>query len=238
MTSPAPLLALDTASPVASVAVGAGGGIVGEESMARTATARELLSRIDSCLKRGGIARQELAGVLLLRGPGSFTGLRIGLATALAMHEALAIPALAVPTLPVLASCAAGAGAVSGDPRPIVACVDALRGEWFCQRFDDALEGDSSPWRLPDTDPQRCATEELRRFAPARFVGHELASLAARVSLEGSEILEAGPLAGTLLRWHARVLPPWNPASLLAPLYLREAATSRGGGAGRVVDRA
>jgi tRNA threonylcarbamoyl adenosine modification protein YeaZ len=242
MTASAPLLALDTASSVASVAIGVAGEVVAEESLAQTATSRHLLATIDACLKRGGFARAQLAGVLALRGPGSFTGLRVGLATALAIHDALAIPALAVPTLPVLASCAA-----NGDGRPIVACVDAHRGEWFCQRFADAAAGEASPWRLPTTDPLRLAEADLRRWAPARFVGHGLARLADHTFLDSGEALERleplepvepmelaeplelvepGPLAGVLLRWHARVLPAWNPASLLAPLYLREAATA------------
>ena len=64
--------------------------------------------------------------------PGSFTGLRVGLATVLGLHQALGLPATALPTLEVLGCLG------PGDGSTVVAVVDALRGEWFAQRFESA----------------------------------------------------------------------------------------------------
>jgi tRNA threonylcarbamoyladenosine biosynthesis protein TsaB len=223
MTTLEPLLALDTASPVAAVALGTGERVLAERCMPQAATSRSLLQAIDACLREAGCVRQELAGILVLRGPGSFTGLRIGLATALAVHESLQIPALAVPTLPVLAS-----SFFAADPRPVVACVDALRGEWFCQRFASLCGGWPEPENPVAREPQLVPESDLALFAPARFVGFGVSRWAARLRELDCAFSEPGPLAGVLLRWHAQTLPPWNPASLLAPLYLREAAAARG----------
>ena len=72
----APLLVLDTASPTVSVAVAAGGRLLAErrEPIARSSVL--LLPMIDEALAEAGAALGDLAGLVVLAGPGSFTGLR------------------------------------------------------------------------------------------------------------------------------------------------------------------
>ena len=124
------VLAFDAGSPITSVAVARGGAVIAEEAVERTGSSDSLLALIDAVLGRAGAEARSLGAICVLRGPGSFTGLRIGLATALGLHQALGVRVAAMPTLRVLAE--------ASDPRSarVVAVVDALRGEWFAQVFE------------------------------------------------------------------------------------------------------
>src|SRR5688500_20042893 len=96
------LLALDTGSPLVSVAVGRPGEVAAERAVAIERSAAALLAPVDEALAAAGLAPRQLAGVIALRGPGSFTGLRVGLATALGLREAVGIAAGVYPTQLVL----------------------------------------------------------------------------------------------------------------------------------------
>jgi tRNA threonylcarbamoyl adenosine modification protein YeaZ len=97
------LLALDTASPTVSVALARGPELLGERSIAMERSSALLLALVHEVLSEAGARPADLAGVVALRGPGSFTGVRIGLATVLGLHQALGMPATALETLRVLA---------------------------------------------------------------------------------------------------------------------------------------
>jgi|SRR5580693_5973674 tRNA threonylcarbamoyl adenosine modification protein YeaZ len=129
------VLALDTGSPLVSVALGRGGRVVAARAAAMERSSSQLLALAGEVLGAAGVRPAELAGVVALAGPGSFTGLRIGLATALGLHQALGLAALALPTLRVLAAEAAEAAPGRGL---VIAAVDALRGEWSAQPFTRA----------------------------------------------------------------------------------------------------
>ena len=110
-----PLLAVDAGSPRVSVAVGDAGEVLAEAAETRERSSATLLAMVDGVLAEAGLRAAELAGLVALRGPGSFTGLRVGLATVLGLHQALGLPAVAVPTLGVLAALGPGDG--TADPR-------------------------------------------------------------------------------------------------------------------------
>jgi tRNA threonylcarbamoyladenosine biosynthesis protein TsaB len=122
-----PVLALDTGSPVLSAAVVSKDGVLAERISHDAHSSASLLDLVDRSLDAAGVALGDLGGACALSGPGSFTGLRVGLASVLGLHQALALPATAIPTLSVLASLA------EGDH--VLACVDALRGAWFRQSY-------------------------------------------------------------------------------------------------------
>ncbi len=96
-------LALDTGSPTVSVALARGGIVVAERSVAMDRSSALLLALVQEVLTEAGARLTDLAGIAALRGPGSFTGLRIGLATVLGLHQALGVPATALETLRALA---------------------------------------------------------------------------------------------------------------------------------------
>ena len=103
---PSPLLALDTGSPLVSVALARDGAVVASRSIEQERSSVRLLEMVQEVLTEAGIGVRDLGGIAVLRGPGSFTGLRIGLATVLGLHQALGVPATAIPSLPVLAASA------------------------------------------------------------------------------------------------------------------------------------
>jgi tRNA threonylcarbamoyladenosine biosynthesis protein TsaB len=218
-----PILALDSGSPRVSVAVGWRGEIVAERSakVARSSTA--LLRLIDEALAAAGLRPADLAGVAALAGPGSFTGLRIGLATALGLAQALGIAATAVPTLAVLAAEAVDRmpGEVPGSSPPasrIVAAVDVLRGEWAVQVWEDGLGG-----------PMEIVAEgDLARLAPATISGWGVGRLAALPGWPADAVLrEPGPLAPAALGLLPADLSAWDAGRLTAPIYGRPPAVTK-----------
>jgi len=210
---PAPLLLLDTGSPLVSVAV-ARGSAVATRAIAQQRSSASLLTLVQEALEEAGIAVGDLAGIAALRGPGSFTGLRIGLATALGLHQALGVPATALPTLQVLAAVPEADGIV-------VAAVDALRGEWSAQAFA------AGPVPRPLGEMELVPSAELPRLAagrPAAVVGFGVSRL---TGLPGApRLVEPGPLAASALRLAAAPGLDWNPDLLVAPIYSRPPAIS------------
>lgn len=109
MTVGGPLLAFDTATTVAVAAVGAPDGRLLAET-AWTAGYRhgeELLARIDALLAEAGVELAGLGAIVVGTGPGAFTGLRVGLATAKGLAHALDVPIVGVPTRSALLAAAA-----------------------------------------------------------------------------------------------------------------------------------
>ena len=205
------LLGVDTGSPRLSVAVGGADEVVVQAVEGTDRSSADLLALIDRVLSTAGLRPAELGGLVALRGPGSFTGLRVGLATVLGLHQALGLPALGVPSLEVLAACG------PGDASTVVAAVDALRGEWFAQPFR-SLE---RPRALGE--PRLLTISELRGSAPATVVAHGATGME-ELRRAGIRTTEPPPLAAIAVRQMARFPVPWEPASLIEPLYLRPPA--------------
>ena len=94
------ILAIETTGPVGSVAVTDENGNVFSRCSAETMShLKDLIPMTDRLLKEEGISKSEIAAVAASVGPGSFTGIRIGVATARALAQALDIPAVSVPSL-------------------------------------------------------------------------------------------------------------------------------------------
>ncbi|MEN6411971.1 MAG: tRNA (adenosine(37)-N6)-threonylcarbamoyltransferase complex dimerization subunit type 1 TsaB [Veillonellales bacterium] len=99
-----PVLALDTATLVSSVALAAEDILLAEITLQTKKTHSEvLMPHIEQLLTMANVAKRDIMAVAVSIGPGSFTGLRIGLATAKALAYALQIPIVGVPTLAALA---------------------------------------------------------------------------------------------------------------------------------------
>src|ERR687893_458572 len=111
------VVAFDTATDVATSALVWDGEVVGE----LTSRAVSVLEDVDALLRRGGVRPSQLEGIVVGTGPGSFTGLRMGLATARALAFSLDLPLAGVSTLDALAAGAPGATPV----------IDARRREVF-----------------------------------------------------------------------------------------------------------
>lgn len=120
------ILAMDTATMVSSVAVAAEERVLAELTAETRFTHSEtLVANIEKVLRLADVNREELSAVAVSLGPGSFTGLRIGLAAAKAIAYALSIPLVGVPTLEVLAAAFPSPGAV------VAPLIDAQKGNGY-----------------------------------------------------------------------------------------------------------
>ena len=211
------VLALDAASPIVSVAVARPSGVLAERREAILRSSVLLLGMVDGVLAEAGVALGELAGLVALAGPGSFTGLRIGMATVLGLHQATGLPATAVPTLEVLARL----GLARATGRPVAAAVDVIRDEWAMQLFAPAppLRTAGPPARVP-------TAELLARVerAGAALIGFGVGRLAPRLGPGAGPVIEPAVLAGTAALAAARQPPAWDAERLTAPLYFRPPA--------------
>ncbi len=102
----------------------------------RPGHATRLLAVVEEALDRAGLGLGDVARIGVGTGPGSFTGLRIGVASARGLAQALEVPLVAVSTLRALAGEAGTASGSSHDAtRPVLAVVDARRGEAFAAAY-------------------------------------------------------------------------------------------------------
>ena len=107
------ILGIDSSGLVASVALQSDDKLVGEYTIHNKKThSQTLLPMIHDMLEMADVSVKELDAIAIASGPGSFTGLRIGAATAKGLGGALSIPLIAVPTLEGLAYNLAGAEAL------------------------------------------------------------------------------------------------------------------------------
>jgi len=204
------LLAVDAGSPTVSVAVGHGNEILAERAAQIKRSSGNLLRLVDAALGAADRTIQEVEGLLGLRGPGSFTGLRVGLATLLGLHQAVAIPATAIPTFDVLASLAPREKGV------VLAAVDALQDRWLVQPF---RPGDPPRSLAP---PQNLNAEGIPELEPDVVIGFGVTRLAASTSWgDSTQLVEPPPLAGPAIRLTVARELDWDAATLLDPLYLQ-----------------
>jgi tRNA threonylcarbamoyladenosine biosynthesis protein TsaB len=123
------VLALDTATEVCTVALLSGQQSIVESLDLGRGHAQEILGMIDRVLAQGGTTLASLSGIVAGIGPGSFTGVRIGVAVAQGLAFGAGLPVVPVTSLEALALEAFGGGAGQ-----VLACLDARMGEvyWGC----------------------------------------------------------------------------------------------------------
>lgn len=178
------ILTLDTTTTQSGVALLEGPG-PGQEALDAPVTtlravrravvtthSEALLEMIDAVLGEAGVKPQELAAIACGAGPGSFTGLRIGLATAKGLCLGLAKPLLLVPSLAALAA------RVRADEKKtvVVACIDAFKGEVYVGRYRYQGAEKHPPVLMGEEEtisPARLAEELQARAAegPVALVG-------------------------------------------------------------------
>jgi tRNA threonylcarbamoyladenosine biosynthesis protein TsaB len=145
------LLALDTATDQGSLALAEDGRLLGEYSLQSAGTyLQHLLPGLEALLQAAGRDAQDIGAIAVSQGPGNFTGLRIGLATAQGLALALGCPLVAVSTLEVLAA------QFPFHPHPIGVIMDARRREVFFGLYRCPEEAPQ-----PLAGPERLALEDL-----------------------------------------------------------------------------
>jgi len=218
------LLAFDVAGAACSVALWDGGTIRASEAeaMARGHSER-LLPMVQSVLAASGLAIEELDAVAVTRGPGGFTGVRIGLAAARGLALARGLPALGVTCFQ---ACAAAVTAEAAAGRRIAVALESKRAELYLQLFDAPLTAGSAPALIgPEEAGRRLSA------APTLVVGDAAERLVAALgdTVPGIEVAAcAGPVDARVLAGLAARLARDDPGALtLEPLYLRPPDVSR-----------
>lgn len=126
------VLAADTSLPILSVALVKDGALAGALALeGRGSRNEKLLPAIDWLLSENGVDRRTIELLAVTRGPGSFTGVRIGLATMQGLALALGRSVCAMSTHEAVAF---------GEPGRIAIVDDAGRGESYVSWFDDGRE--------------------------------------------------------------------------------------------------
>ncbi len=187
------VLAFDTATPVATSALVLDGNVLGE----RTSRAAAVLADADELLRAHGYTPADLAGVVVGTGPGSFTGIRIGLAAARGLALATGVPVAGVSTLEALAAALPGALPV----------IDARRREVFTLRVDE---------------PVALRPADLELEPGAILIGDGAVRYRQAFESAGAEIPpDHDPVHVPHARLHAALARELGDADLVEPIYVR-----------------
>jgi len=216
------VLALDCAISGLAVAVVRDDVGLAERREEGRGQAAALLPAIAATLEEAGIERRALSLIAVTVGPGSFTGVRVGLAAARGLALALGVPLAGITTTAALLA------AAPADDRVPVAAIDTHLGDWFCA-------WDGQPPFVATTD----ALAAQLAGQPCRIVGPQADALAQQVPnaiaqqvLPDPVLLARLAMADGIEAWRAR-----NRAEgLPRPLYLRGVNVTSPDGTRRTVE--
>lgn len=216
------ILGIDTATDWIGLALHDGSAVLAEMGWRshRTQTV-ELAPAVSMLLERGGVAPGELDAIAVATGPGSYTGLRVGMALAKGLALGHNLPLIGVPTLDIVAK---GAGRLDTD---LIVVAEAGRNRlWAAQYHWDEKRG----WQLLG-EPILTNWEELvgRLQLPVAFAG-EISAEAAKLIRRTNRSAHIVSPSGSVRRAAVLAEEGWRQwkkkqiadAGALAPDYLRE----------------
>lgn len=187
------ILAFDTATDIATIALVRDGHVLGE----RVSRAVKILGDADALIGEAGAAPGDVDGIAVGTGPGSYTGLRMGLVTARALSLSLGAPVAGVSTLAALAAGAPGA-------QPLI---DARRREVFT---------------LVGGEPACLPAENFDVESGNTYVGDGALLYRGVIEARGGGVPpDDDPMHVPLARHHAALAREFGPAELAEPIYLR-----------------
>ena len=210
------VLAIDTALEACSAAVlDTGGGITASESVALTrGHAETLMPLIARVMNSAGIEFAQLDRIAVTTGPGSFTGLRVGISAARGIALAAGKPAVGLSTLAALAAPLIA----TDDGTQVVAAIDARHEHIYLQVFGVNGRTLVGPRVASLRDAARAAMA-----APARIVGSAADKMAAAWPKGAEPPLSVEQRAAPDIEWIARLgAAATDGYSPPKPLYLRE----------------
>lgn len=195
--------ALDTATPSPALAVVAGGGVIAELSLEPTpAGGRRVLECVHQMMTEADLSLDVVERIVVGVGPGGFTGLRIGISTAMGLAQALGVPAIGASSLEALALGAAEHLAPGSLVAPVI---DARRREIFGALYRSTAG---------------CGLDEM--VAPGAFVPQEFA--AAVLGASQGEVVHAAGDGCSALAPHRTdritVLAPASPGHRIRAVHL------------------
>jgi tRNA threonylcarbamoyladenosine biosynthesis protein TsaB len=218
------ILGIETATDQVSCALGGHEGVLGLVEVARGRRHAELLvPSIEFVCRQADVTLGEIGAIAVDIGPGLFTGMRVGIATAKAMAHALRVPVIPITSLDLLAF------PLRYADRLIAAVIDARRGEVYhafyrqvpggVQRLDGPSVGS-----VDDLVAELLATGEEAVLVGDGALRHRDRIVAGTRRVEVADQWLAHPSAAPLVRLaHAKALrEEWVQPAEVQPLYLRK----------------
>lgn len=207
MTAGGPVLVIDTATTRAVIALGTEGGslIEARSWVAGYRHGEELLARIESLLGDRAVSGEDLGGVVVGTGPGAFTGLRVGLATAKGIAHAFGLPIAGVATAGALLHAAAALGGI--DAATLVLLQPAGLSDRVVSRIGTA------PVILP-------GGEEPDLAGGCILIALDLAGRAPDAAIALGEAAHAGLAAALLARGAPTIAAGGDDLARLVPEYV------------------
>ena len=221
------ILGIDTATDAVSVALHDGESVLASSEIRSDRQHAEALTpMIDFVCKQAAIELWDVGGIAVDIGPGLFTGMRVGIASAQAIAQVIDVPIIPVTSLDILSA------AVHSNCEVIASIVDARRGEvyWSLYRLIDGKRKQVSAPQIGS--PELCAVDVLDRGQSTMLVGtgaikHETEFRERLIPVlplvEFADDKHSMPLASTLVEIaHERALRgDWVQVDEVSPLYLR-----------------
>ena len=218
------ILAVDSALTACSVTIVEEGDVLAERSELRErGHAEVLMPMVEAVRQDAGLAYPDLDLVAVTVGPGSFTGIRVGVAAARGIALASGLRAIGVTTLAAMA-----AGAASRDGGLIVSIIDARRDEAYFQTFN--VEGGvTRPGPQPPALESIADIAERLRGLSGTLVGNGAAKLLDELSdRDRWQPLDISVPGGrSIARCALTLLNQSGPTPLPTPLYIRKPDTNR-----------
>lgn len=217
------ILGIETATYAAGCAIGGHEGVLAAAHTTKGRRhAESLVPAIEFICAQAQIDLGEISVVAVDLGPGLFTGLRVGIATAKSLAHALAVPMIGVASLDLLAF------PVRYTSRLIAAAIDARRGELYFAFYRQVPGGIQRLGEHRLGTPEDLASELVASGEEVLLVGdgahryHEVFDGLTKVEL--ADLAVAHPSASSLVQLaHARALrEQFQPGDTLQPIYLRK----------------
>jgi len=216
------ILGIETATSQVGVAIGGHEGVLGLFEAAKGRRHAETLApAIEFVCKQAHVELTELGAISVDVGPGLFTGMRVGMATAMAMAQALRIPVIGISSLDLLAYPLRNCGHL------IASVIDARRGEVFYALYRQVPGGVQRVFEPQVGRVEDVVAELITRPGDTLLVGDGALRYRQQIEdvvrVEFADQFLAHPSAAPLVSLaHARAMrEEWVNASELRPLYLR-----------------
>ena len=177
------ILNIETSTTNCSVSISKNGLLIGlkEDNSLQFSHAERLHVYIDELLKKANVSKTQIAAVGISKGPGSYTGLRIGVSAAKGLCYALKIPLISIPTLKALAH------QVMNPEGSIVAMLDARRLEVYSAIYDASYN------EIRHTEAEvitHDSYKDLLDLSPVYFIGNGVEKTAQLIAHSNAIFIE------------------------------------------------
>jgi tRNA threonylcarbamoyladenosine biosynthesis protein TsaB len=219
------VLGIETSTPQASVAIGSEQGVIASAMVSRGKSFNEfLLPAVCFCLEEAGLTFRSVGGVAVSLGPGLYTGMRVGVATAKALAQSLSVPIVGMASLDLLAY------EVRYSSKMICAALDARRDEVFHAFYRSSPGGIQRMTEYRVERPERLAVAIGSRPEDVLIVGNGVLLYRSLFEdVDGAELgtqSDAFPDARSLVELAVPRMfrEEFDSLDDLKPLYLRRSA--------------